>query len=764
MTSRRAPVLALLGAGLTVGAGMALWLSRPLPGGMVGTGPRTVELLDRDGVSLRATRTPDGALHSWLPLAEMDPALLVAFVAVEDRRFHEHGGVDPRALARALVTSLRARRVVSGGSTITMQVARLTRGLPRTLPGKLRQALWAMRLEAHASKHAILESYLNRVPLGQGTVGVEAAATLYFGVSARDLSLGQAAMLAAIAGAPGRHDPLGAPALAARRRARVLATLEARGLISSAERTLAAEEPVAVRGVERVFRAPHYSAALLGRLAEDGVGIAGPVRTTIDFPLQEALEAEVRHTRAVLKPSGVRHAALVVLDNRTGDILAWVGSPDFFESATGQVDMVVSPRQPGSALKPFLYGLAFDRGYTPASILPDIATVYQTATGPYAPRNYDRRFHGPVRAREALGSSFNLPAVELGVRLGAGPLLETLHRAGFASLRREASHYGPGLALGNGDVTLLELANGYRALANGGEWRPVRWLADHASPGSAERVMSERSAALVLDILADPVARIPGFGPVTPLELPFPAAAKTGTSRHFTDNWAVAVTGGFVVAVWVGNFDGRPMDGVSGVSGAGPLLQRAALLTARRHAPGRLPSPADAGLGRAPICRLSGLAPGPRCPTGTEWLPAAHAAREQCSWHREHGVELPPLYEEWLALGSGDAPVRRVAERSAPRRAPGDTAGSAGLRILSPADGDVYRFVPGVDPRFATIALRAGGLPKGGTPRWLIDGRPVSGSRLPLVPGRHRVRLEALGQSREVTFEVRGEPRAGTDR
>src|SRR5688500_9944829 len=297
------------------------------------------------------------------------------------------------------------------------------------------------------------------------------------------------------------------------------------GSIPPTEAKIAGLAPPLIATAGRSFRAPHYTAALLGRLSREGRNPEGLLRTPLDLPLQEALEAEVRHTVETMRGSGVRHAAAVVLDNASGGILGWVGSPDFFEPVSGQVDMVVSPRQPGSALKPFLYGLAFDRGYSPASILPDIATVYQTSTGPYAPRNYDRRFHGPVRAREALGSSFNLPAVELANRLGTAELLATLSRAGLASLDRDAEHSGLGLALGTGDVTLLELANGYRALANGGMWSPVRWLADDGPRMESRRVMSAGAAALVMDILADPVARIPGFGPVTPLEFPFRAAA-----------------------------------------------------------------------------------------------------------------------------------------------------------------------------------------------------------------------------------------------
>jgi penicillin-binding protein 1C len=753
MTFRRA-VLGLGAAGLALGALVAGWLALPLPSGLLDQpAAPTLRLLDRSGAPLRTTRTGDGALQQWIPLAEMDPALLVAFVAAEDRRFYGHPGVDLRALGRAALANARARSIVSGASTITMQLARLLRPAPRNLPGKFVQALWALRLDAHMDKQVILEQYLNRVPLGQGAIGVEEAAALYFGASARDLSTGQAALLAGLAGAPSRDNPLVSAPRAESRRTMVLSRMRRAGSISVSEAEQAALEPPLIAAQRGAFVAPHYTAALLQRLAGAGMEPSGAVRTPLDLPLQAALEAEVRHTVQTMRLQGVKHAAAVVLDNSTGGILAWVGSPDFFEPRSGQVDMVISPRQPGSALKPFLYGVAFDRGYTPASVLPDIATVYQTSTGPYAPRNYDRRFHGPVRAREALGSSFNLPAVELANRLGPAELLLVLQRAGFSSLRRDASHYGLGLALGNGDVTLLELANGYRALASGGVFRPVRWLLDEGGPRESRRVMSEGSAALVLDILADPVARIPGFGPVTPLEFPFPAAAKTGTSRHFTDNWAVAVTGGFTVAVWVGNFDGRPMEGVSGVAGAGPLLHRATLLTSRRHEPGVLATPERMGARPVAICRLSGMRAGAHCPVSSEWFLPGHSPGDRCDWHDANGLTLPAQYADW-AQQARVVTAGNTGERS-PARASGDSA-SGRFRITSPAGGDVYRFVPGVDPRYATIGLRAVGAPSAARIRWYVDGRELSGNRLPLLPGTHRVRASTGALRDEVVIEVVG--------
>jgi penicillin-binding protein 1C len=502
-------------------------------------------------------------------------------------------------------------------------------------------------------------------------------------------------------------------------------------------------------GRDRPFLAPHFTTRVLTWVAADSAAAsAGTWRTSLDLGLQSLLEEEVRQTVATLGNAGVRQAAAVVLDNRTGQVLAWVGSPDFAADTAGQVDMVVSPRQPGSALKPFVYGLAFDHGYTPASVLADIAHVYQTAGGPYSPRNYDRRYHGPVRAREALASSFNLPAVALADALTPAAVLATLRRAGFASLTRSAEHYGLGLALGNGDVTLLELANGYRALANAGRWRPWHWHADVPGDEPGQAVMTPAAAALVLDVLADPVARIPGFGVETPFDFPFPVAAKTGTSRHFTDNWAVAVTGGFTVAVWVGNFDGRPMDGVSGVSGAGPLLHRAVLATATRVAPGVLPSPASAGAVPAVICRLSGLLAGPECPRATEWFMAGTAPTRICDWHRDGRVVLPVQYAEWA--GQADAPADLV-----PRRTASDSVPAGGLlQIISPREGDRYRVPPGVEPRYATLALRAAGGDPGVPVRWSVDGRRMNRARWELVPGAHVVRAERGAERREVRIEV----------
>ncbi len=742
---------------LALGVGLAAWIAWPLPPELADPGPvPSLSILDRHGLLLRTTRAPDGSRGGWIPLAEIDPDVIRAFLAVEDERFYDHGGIDAIAIARATRDNLRARRVVSGASTITMQAARMLRSMPRSWPGKLRQTMWALRLDAHLDKQSILEIYLNRLPLGQGTVGISAAAALYFDASAAELSLGQAALLAALAHAPSRDNPLVAPQSAATRRALVLARLADLGYADGSEVAAALEEPLIARTNRTPFLAPHFTTRILQWAEARGERLGTEWQTSLDLDLQTALEAEVRHTIDVLSDRRAQQAAAVVIDNASGEILAWVGSPDFWADTAGQVDMVVSRRQPGSALKPFLFGLALDRGFTAASILPDIPLTYKTPTGAYSPRNYDRRFRGPVRVREALASSYNVPAVELADRLGPGALLNTLHLAGFASLQASADHYGIGLALGNGDVTLLELANAYRSLIGGGVWRPYVWLAPGSGGAAAEspverRVLSEMSAHIVLDILSDPVARIPGFGLDTPFEFPFPVAAKTGTSRRFTDNWAVGTTNAFTVAVWVGNFSGRPMAGVSGITGAGPLLHRAILQTARRYPPGGLHGPGDAGAVPMEVCRLSGLLAHPECPARVEWFKPGTEPDHDCDWHQAGHLVLPPEYTEWLDQQGGD---NAFAAATATGSGNGVTYAER-FRIVTPQDGDRYAIPANTDLRYATIALRAVGRTGSGPIRWWVDGVEVPGPRWQLQPGAHTIRAQAeTGDWDEVNIVV----------
>ena len=767
--ARRAAIVGAIASAVSV-VGLGLWLMRSLPASMIAP-PRTAGIVieDRHGVVLRTTRSADGSRERWIGYDRIDPDLINAFVAVEDRRFWDHHGIDLRAVARAVRENLLEQHVVSGASTITMQLARIVRPASRTWRGKTVQALWALRIEGHLGKQEILEQYLNRVQLGQGTIGVGAASAAYFDASATNVSIAQAATLAGIAHAPSRDNPLNSVRRARVRRTHALERMQAVGYATREDVLHAADEPMRIAPRATAFIAPHFTTRVLSWVSERrSAAPVATVRTSIDAQLQAEVEAEVGYTVRALQLRGVEDAAALVLDNRTGGVLAWVGSPDFWSAGDGQTDMVVSARQPGSALKPFLYGLALDRGFTAATILPDIAKSYPAAIGSYAPRNYDRRFRGPVRAREALASSYNVPAVELASRVGTGSLLHTLRLAGFASLRRDAEEYGLGLALGNGDVTLIELANGYRALANDGVWRPWTWRAAAAplSPSAADgrRVFSSTASAIVLDMLSDASARIPGFGVSTPFDFPFPVAVKTGTSRHFTDNWAVATTRGFTVAVWAGNFSGRPMQGVSGVTGAGPLLHRVVMGVAKYVSPGVLTTPSEAGAVSAPVCRLSGMRATARCAQLTEWFVPGTQPLEADDWERDGRVVLPAEFAAWsggemrpAAVGTSLASSAReatsaVAIAHVPDAAPSRVA--VRFRIVSPQDGDRYSIPPGVEARYATLPLRASGAGADRV-RWLVDGVSHDGARWPLHEGTHVIRaVSTRGESVQSTIIV----------
>ena len=727
---------------------IVVWVSLPVPKtDLTPQSTRAVTIEDRSGARLRSTRATDGSQAQWIAVDRIDPDIINAFIAVEDRRFWDHNGIDLRALLRAVRDNVAAHSVRSGASTITMQLARLLHPSARRWDGKIVQALWALRLEAHLTKQQILEQYLNRVQLGQNTTGVGAASALYFGASASDVSIAQAATLAGLAHAPSRDNPLSSPRRSNARRTHALRRMERLGYATHDDVLRARDERAVSSAGNTPFLAPHFTTRVLSWLADDSLPAGTTtVRTSLDLGLQEAVESEVRYTVQMMHDRSVEQAAAVVLDNATGEVRAWVGSPDFADTTYGQTDMVVSPRQPGSSLKPFLYGLALDRGFTPATVLADIPRAYATATGSYAPRNYDRRFRGPVRAREALASSYNVPAVELASRVGVGTLLRTLQDAGFTSLQRSPDYYGLGLALGDGDVSLIELANGYRALAAGGAWSPWTWHPSDGRVASAgtRRIISPVSSAILLDMLSDPEARVPGFGINTPFDFPFQAAVKTGTSRHFTDNWAVATTQGFTVAVWAGNFNGRPMQGVSGVTGAGPLLHRVVMETARHIAPGVLPSPAQFGAERVAVCRLSGMRATPSCAQLSEWFAPGTAPRLADTWERNGRVQLPEEYAEWARQERPSAVIASAGlALHSHGRADAPTVDSTAIlrrfRIASPRDGDKYAIPAGVEAQYATIPLRAAGAGSNAV-RWQVDGRPYAGSRWPLAKGEHVIR------------------------
>ncbi len=788
--------LSLAALGLAAGGiAASAFVSSPLPPGLLDYRPvASVRILDREGGLLRELLSRADGRCAPLQPDEIPEHVRAAFVAAEDRGFYGHLGVSPSAIARAAWQDFAAGRIVSGGSTLTQQLARNLVPRERTFAGKAREALWALRLEANLSKEEILTQYLNRVPFGNGTFGLEAAAQLYFGRHARHLSLAQAAALAAVPRGPSAYNPYRRPERLRARTAWVLGRMVALGLADAADAARARSEPLDLEAFAAAFHAPHFVDYVAHNLDRWGLGEATVVETTLDPRLQGAVEDQVGQELARLEARHVTSAAALVVDNATGEVLAYQGSGDFFDGERlGQNDGVQMRRQPGSALKPFLYAEAFGAGYTPATVLADLDAQFGARKGAYAPKNYDRRTHGPVRVREALASSYNVPAVRVADDLGGERVLRALRRAGFESLGREADYYGLGLILGNGEVSLWEAARAYAGLSRGGELRPLRPVrralrADGSSIPLGDELAPRRfaeatSVALVSHILSDNSARARAFGLDNALRLPFAVAAKTGTSKGYSDNWTLGYTRERTVAVWAGNFDGTPMVQVSGITGAGPIFKR--VMT--RAMAGLVPAPlVDArNLEHAHLCPLSGELAGPACPAEMDEVFAAGTApKHPCSMHAPVAAALPPrLAARCRELAGPRGAVTDLGldfydwQRSeglarepwlASACAGGATGGAAQgePRILSPAAEDEYLLVADLPVADQSIPLRVRAAPSEGALEVRLDGsalvrlEPPFTGRLPVTEGEHRLSLHRPGSSDElahVQYRVRGE-------
>lgn len=765
----------------------------------------STSIQDRHGVVLREIRSDDGMRARFRSLDELGPIVPRAVIAAEDRRFDHHPGIDPLSIGRALGQAVIAGRVVSGASTLTQQLGRTLVKRPRSLGGKFLEMALALRIEASLDKRAILEQYINRVTFGPGLRGIEAASRFYFDKPARDLSLAEAAALAGMPRGPSLYDPRRGTERIERRRARVLDRMAESGFITETEASLAKSEPIALAPKGSGLGAPHLVRGVLSgaidKITGPLKGRASSVTLTIDRGLQRELEVLAQRTVEDLADRSVTAASIVVLENRTGEILAYVGSPDIEnEARLGHNDGVLALRQPGSTLKPFIYELAMERlGFTPATVLPDVALHFPTREGSYEPQNYDGRFHGPVRLREALANSFNVPAVWTAAAIGPDRVLARLRELGFSSLTRDAATYGVAIALGDGEVRLLELASAYATLARGGVALPVRAVREARSPTGAmldfqapepRRVLDEAEAFLITDILSDKHARIASFGDDSALELPFPAAVKTGTSKGFRDNLTVGFTPEITVAVWVGNFDGSPMEGVSGVTGAGPLFRDAMLAASRLFPPSPFKRP-EGRIDEAAICPLSGERPGPACSHSKlelfaiDEMGGARAVRP-CSMHvtarveKSSGLLAGPgcsdheaeerVYERYsadLAAWARAAGRPVEPELSSPRcpslstRSSMNASSRGKLRIAYPPDGASFALDPSASAPQA-IRVRAD-VPPGATGiRFLYDGKPLAQTRdphaidIPLTAGAHRVRVEAdnAPPSDDVEFSV----------
>jgi penicillin-binding protein 1C len=696
---------------------------------------RSLRVLDRSGQTLADVRDERSELCVPLRRGELSPWVEPALLAAEDARFYSHPGVDPLALLRAAAQAFANGRVVSGGSTITQQLARTLFERPRTLWGKWQELAYALRLEAELDKPSILLAYLDRVHFGPRVRGLGAAARYYFDKPASALSLAEAAALVAALQGPSRLDPERHPERLERRRNHVLGRMLALGLAEPEAVELARRAPLVLhRGLVLPGAFHFVRAAVTGKLGAAFAGTpTGPggyavLHTTLDAGLQAEVEHLVRSFDARFAEHRASAAAVLVVENRGAAVRAYVGSPDHrVAAALGQNDGVLALRQPGSTLKPFVYALALSElGLSAASLLPDLERRFGSSEGEYLPYNYDRRFHGPVRFAQALASSLNVPAVTLAAQLGPDRVLEQLRALGFLHLGESGAYYGPAIALGVAEVQLAELAAAYSTLGRGGEYSPLRYF--ETEPIAApRRVLSEAVTGQILSILSDPRERAATFGRDGPLEFDVPVAVKTGTSKGNRDNWVVGVGAGSTVAVWVGNFDGSPMLRSSGATGAGPLFHEVMAATLRRLAAGEARGvSAAASSAREPVsvCALSGMRAGPDCPhrlalePGVSSIPA-----EPCTWHERRcpGLgqgrgkgsvtcrvveRLPERYAAW-AHDSGRELGTSAAFTSPPSAPPSASPAASPPRIVFPGVRQRFVLDERVSPAQQELVLRA---------------------------------------------------------
>jgi penicillin-binding protein 1C len=711
-----------------------------------------MQFSDRNGLPLGTLLTRDQEHTSVVPLNQVSPQFIHAILAAEDGSFYHHGALDMKAIIRASKEAIHAKRIVSGASTITMQLSRMLDPVPRSFSGKLQEIWLSWRLTAGMNKDEILSAYINRLPMGGNIYGVEAAAQTYFSIPASELNLAQASLLAAIPNNPTYFNPYEHWQRLKQRQKYVLNRMVEEKYISGAIADRTQTEKVVFQSRPRgIIAAPHFLFWLANQipaLEKQDWGDKSVIRTTINRPLQQFVEAQVQQVISSLAANNVHDAAALVIDNHTGEVLAYVGSPDYFNQAKlGRNDGVQALRQPGSTLKPFVYELALEKGLIrPNTILADVPARYAIPGARlYSPTDYTERFLGPVRVRIALANSLNVPAVRVLEKVGVQTFLERLHQLGFENLNQTPEHYGLGLTLGSGEVSLWELARAYVTMARLGKSIPiVSTFSDSPIPNPScvesapnMRCNSQNSTTiwqLITNILSDNHARATAFGVNSVLNLPFPVAVKTGTSSNFRDTWTVGFTTDYTVATWVGNFNGEPMRQVSGVTGAAPLWNRIMLHLHEHQEPAAFPPPK--GLIQLPICAISGLRPTSDC---TSVVQEYFYPEDKIAYEGNNQFNLPPEYNEWLAKQQQSS------------------FGSTNLRILSPHHGDLFLLYPGEEAKQKLEFKLAGN--KFALVEWWLNGEKLDTNSANslfwnLRPGKWTLEARSGEMTDKVSFQV----------
>jgi penicillin-binding protein 1C len=784
----------------------------------------SIRITDRYGRILYELQPEASGRHTPIPFENIPDHLKIATIATEDRNFYTNSGVDFAGVLRSAWINFKGQETLAGGSTITQQVARnlilsSDEQFERTLRRKLREVWLAWRLTQKFSKDEILTLYLNQMYYGGLSYGVEAAAQTYFGKPAAELGLAEAALIAGIPQAPAIYNPLINPEAAQNRQKIVLEIMHNQGLIDATQYQLAIRETMIFTSQPFPIHAPHFVMWISAKLDEifNRQNITPSdnliVTTTLDLNWQQLAENAVQRQIEALGSSNpnaqghnvpgghnVHNAALIAIDSHNGEILTMVGSPDYFDSHhAGAINMALAPRQPGSALKPLVYAAAFDphrtHPWTAATMILDVRTTFTTHDGEaYTPANYDNLEHGPVSARQALGSSLNIPAVKALEFIGLADLFDFATEMGITTFGNPLD-YDLSLSLGGGEVRLLELTAAYGVFANLGQRvSPTAILEIKTTAGQViyqpekhppTQVVAPEVAWLISDILSDNEARSIGFSPNSALNIDRQAAVKTGTTTNFHDNWTIGYTPEIVVGVWVGNANHEPMRGVDGLSGAAPIWHQFIREALTGGPETWFERPPD--FESLPVCAVSGKLPTTACPyTRSEWFIAGTAPTKFDSvfhqvWvdrrtsnsatestppenrQRITAVDLPPAAHPW-ARAQGYILMSDLSQATFENE---NNWESSELQIVSPGDKTIYRRDPNLSAETQKLAIEAASAtPMAQIEIWLDNELWVKFTQPPykmwwsLIPGEHTLWAEGISQdgvhfkSPELKFQV----------
>jgi len=690
-TQNRWTAAILLMTGIFVGA--FIWKTNadllPLPTSLAadGSNVRKAQVTDRNYLPLTVTYQNRWNLHDHIPLHDIPQFLQQAFVVSEDQRFYRHKGVDWAARLHAIYQNIKVLDSIRGASTISEQVIRMWHPRPRTLWSRWLEGIEAGCLEKEFSKSEIFEFYLNQVPYAGRRRGLVQAARLFFDRDPDTLSTAEMLALVVMVRAPSRLDVRRNPDRLFKSIEQLANRLLEIGILDRRQHATIKAAELKIKSATPLVRADHFVQYLYRLKPRLDLRGKGRLRTTLDAGLQRIVQTILDHRLKDLKDRGAKNGAVLIVDHQRHEVLAWVNSgASLDEVSASRIDAVTTPRQPGSTLKPLLYALALEKGWTAATMVDDSPLSESVGRGLHAYHNYSRIHYGTLRVRPALGNSLNIPAVRVVQFVGVDEFLACLHKLGVQSLQQHPDYYGDGLALGNGEITLLELVRAYTALARQGTYRPLKYLlTDLSHREETRRVFSAETSSLIGNILSDPEARRLEFGNGSLLRFPIQTAVKTGTSSDYRDAWAVGFNYRFTVGVWIGNLDHLATDGITGANGPA-LVLRSVFAELNRHRDSR-PLYLSPRLAKAEICRETGLQADGHCASLSEWfIPGTEPETKPPS-----AKDLKPVY------------------------------------LRHPTQGMQLAMDPRIPDDREAFVFRLANLPQGTTPvDWYVDGRLVA--------------------------------------